>query len=90
MASKKYYKTLSAIQRSDQKLCPFSDVLPVWRNKTSSSPSRDSIGYTRKTVSRKYYKSLSSIQRSDQNLWPFLVVISVRRGKPSLQRVRIP
>jgi hypothetical protein len=34
-----YCKTLSAIQRSDQKFWHFSAVLPVWSDKTSSSTS---------------------------------------------------
>ena len=36
-ASGTYCKTLSAIQRSDQKFWPFSAVILVWRHKTSSS-----------------------------------------------------
>jgi len=66
-----YCKTLNAIQRWDQKFSPFSAVIPVWRDKTSSSPSRDSKGTSRKTASGKYFKTLSVIQRSDQNFWPF-------------------
>jgi hypothetical protein len=56
---------MSTIQRSDQNLWPFSAVIPVWRDKTSSSTSRDSIGNTRKTVSENYLKTMSTIQRSD-------------------------
>jgi hypothetical protein len=68
---------MSTIQRSDQKLWPFWAVIPVWRDNTSSSTSRDSIDTTRKTASRNYYKTLTTIQRSDQNLWPFWAVITV-------------
>jgi len=50
-ASRNYYKTFMAIQRSDQKLLPFSPVIPVWSDKTSNSSSRDSIGNTRKKAS---------------------------------------
>jgi hypothetical protein len=70
-ASRNYCKTLSAIQRSDQKLWTFSAFITVWRDKTSSSMSRDSTGNTRKTASGNYYKTLSAIKRSDQKLWPF-------------------
>jgi hypothetical protein len=70
-ASGKYCKTFMAIQRSDQKLRPFSTVIPVWSDKTSYLSSRNSIGNTRKTASGKYCKTLSTIQRSDQKLWPF-------------------
>jgi hypothetical protein len=51
-ASGNYCETLSSIQRSDQKLWPFSTFIPVWRDMTSTSTSRDSIGNTRKTASR--------------------------------------
>jgi len=47
---------MSAIQRSDQKLWPFSPFIPVSRDKTTSSTSRDSIGNTRETVSGNYCK----------------------------------
>jgi len=55
-ATGNYCKTLSAFQRSDQKLCPFSAFIPVWRDKTSSSTRRDSIFNTRETVSGNYCK----------------------------------
>jgi len=61
----------------------FSAVIPVWRDKTSSSTSRDSIGSTRKQASGNYCKYLRSIQRSDQKLWPFSDVIPVSRDKTS-------
>jgi hypothetical protein len=80
-SSRNYCKTLSAIQWSDQKLWPFSAVIAVRRDKTSSSTSRDSICNTRKTAFRNYCKTLSAIQRSDQKLWPFSAVIPVRRDK---------
>ena len=47
-ASGNYCKTLSAIQRSDNKLWPFIAVIPLWPDKTSSLTRRDYIGYTRK------------------------------------------
>jgi hypothetical protein len=37
MAFEKYSRTLSAIQRSDQKFWSFSAVFPVWRDQISSS-----------------------------------------------------
>jgi len=76
-------KTLSPIQRSDQKLWPFSAVIAVLHDNTSSSTSKDSMGNTRKTAFGNYYKTLSAIQRSDQKLWPISAVIPVRRDKTS-------
>jgi hypothetical protein len=87
-ASENYCKTLSAIQRSDQKLWPYSTVIPVWSNKTSYSSSRNSIGNTRKTASGNYCKTLSAIQRSDQKLWPYSAVIPVWRDKTSFSTSR--
>jgi len=43
-------------------------VILVWRHKTSSSTSRDSIDSTRKWASGNYCKYLSAIQQSDQKL----------------------
>jgi len=60
---RKLRKTLSAIQRSDQKLWPSSAFIPVWRDMTSTSTSRDSIGTTRKTASGNNCETLSAIQR---------------------------
>jgi hypothetical protein len=77
MVSENYLKTMSAIQRSDQKLWPFLPVIAGWRDKTSASTSRDSIGNTMKKVSGNYLKTMSAIQQSDQNLWPFSAVIPV-------------
>jgi hypothetical protein len=74
---------MSAIQRSDQNLWPFSAVILVWRDKTSSATSRDSIGNTRKTASGNYSKILSAIQRSNQKLWPFWAVITIWRDNTS-------
>jgi len=55
----------------------------VWRDKTSSSTSRDSIGISRKTGSENYCQTLSAIQRSDQKLGPVSAVIPVWRDKTS-------
>ena len=82
-ASGYYCKYLSAIQHSNQKLWRFSAVIPVWRDNTSSSTSRDSICTTRKTASENYCRTLSAIQRSIQNLRPFSAVIPVWRDKTS-------
>jgi len=60
-ASGNYCKTFSAIQRSDQKLWPFSAVIPVLSDKTSYSSSRDSIGNTMKTASGNYCKTFMAI-----------------------------
>jgi hypothetical protein len=65
------------------KLWPFSAFIPVWRDMTSSSTSRDSIGTTRKMASRNYCKTLSAIQRSDQMLSPFSPVIPAWLHKAS-------
>jgi hypothetical protein len=85
-----YCNYLSTIQRSDQKLWPFSAVIRVWRDKTSSSPSKDSIGTLRKTRFGNNCKYLRAIQRSDQKLRPFSAVIPVWRAKPLVQREGIP
>jgi hypothetical protein len=74
---------LTAIQLSDKKLWPFSAVILVWRDKTSSSTSRDSIGTSRKIGSGNYCKTLSTIQLPDQNLWHISAVIPVLRDKTS-------
>jgi hypothetical protein len=60
-----------------------SAVISVWRDKTSSSTSRDSIGTSRKTGSGNYWKTLRAIQRLDQKLWSFSAVIPVWRDKTS-------
>jgi hypothetical protein len=82
-ASGYYCKTFMAIQRSDQKLWPFSTVIPVWNDKTSYSSSRDSIGNTRKTASGNYCETFMANQRSDQKLWPFSPIIPVWSDKTS-------
>jgi len=68
---------MSAIQLLDQNLWPFWAIIPFWRDKTSYSTSRDSIGNTRETVSENYLKTVTAIQRMDQKLWPFWAVITV-------------
>jgi len=75
-ASGNYSETLSAIQRSDQMLWPFSPVIPACLHKASSSTSRDSISTTRKTASGNYCETLSAIQLSDQMLSPFFTCYS--------------
>ena len=57
--------------------------MPVQRDHTSSSSSRDSIGTTRKTAVGNKCRTLSAIQRSDQNLWPFSAFIPVQRHHTS-------
>jgi len=59
------------------KVKALSAVILVWRDKTSSLMSRDSIGTSRKTGSGNNCKTLRAIQRSDQKLWPFSTVIPV-------------
>jgi hypothetical protein len=76
-------KYWSAIQRWDHNLWHFSAVIPVWRHKTSSSTSRDSIGSPKNRASGYYCKYLSAIQRCDQKLWRFSAVILVSRDKTS-------
>jgi hypothetical protein len=76
------------IQRSDQKLWPFSAVIPVSIDKTSYSSSRDSFGSTMKTASGNYCKTFMAIQRSEQKLWPFSPVIPVWSDKTSYSASR--
>jgi hypothetical protein len=71
IASPNYCKTLSTIQRSDQKLELYSLVTLVYRDWTFASQSRDSIGTTRKMASRNSCKNSGVIQRSDQTLRRF-------------------
>jgi len=73
---------MTVIQRSELNLWPFSAFIPVWRDRTSSSTSTDSIG-TRRTASGNYCKTLSAIQRSNQKLWPFLAVFAVLHDSTS-------
>jgi len=87
-ASGNYCETLSAIQRSDQMLWPFSPVIQVWHHKASSSTIRDSISNTRKSASRNYCKTWSAIQRSDKKIWPFSPVIPVWLHKASSSTIR--
>jgi len=68
-------KSLTAIQRSDQKLWPFRTVTQAWRDQTSKSPSMHSTSTQWKRASGNSSKSLTAIQRSDQKLWPFRTVI---------------
>jgi len=79
-----------AIQRSGQKVWPFSTVIPVWSDKTSYSSSRDSIGNTRKTASGNHNQTFIGIQRSDQNYCPFPLLFRSCVTIPSIQRVGIP
>jgi hypothetical protein len=60
-ASGKYCKTFMAIQRSNQKLWPFSTVILVWSDETSYSSSRDSMGNAMKTESVNYCKTFMAI-----------------------------
>jgi hypothetical protein len=78
-------KYLRPIQRSDQKLWPFSAVIPVWHHKTSSSTIRDYIGSKRKRASGNYCKYLSAIQQSDQKLWPFQLLFRSGATRHPLQ-----
>jgi len=90
-ASENYCKTLSAIQRSDQKLWPCSTVIPVWRDNTSYSASRDSMGNTRKTASGNYYKTFS--WRSNgriKSYGPFQLLFWSGATRPPIHRVGIP
>jgi hypothetical protein len=67
-ASRNYCETLSAIQRSDQKLWQFSPVIPFWLHKASSSTSKDSIGTTRKTASGNYSKKYERDSKVGSNV----------------------
>jgi hypothetical protein len=54
-------KSLTAIQRSDQKVC-VQTVTQAWRDQTSSSPSIDSSSTPSKRASGNSSKSLPAIQ----------------------------
>jgi len=74
---------MSAIQRSDQKLWPFSPVIPVWLHKASSSTSRDSIGTPRKTPSGNYSKKYERDPTVGSNVMALSAVILVWLNKVS-------
>jgi len=76
-------KSLTEIQRSDQKLWPFQTVTLAWRDQTSSSPSIDSTSTTWKRASGNISKSLTAIQRSDQKLWLFRTLSQAWRDQTS-------
>jgi hypothetical protein len=59
-------KSLTGIQRSNQKLWPFRTVSQAWRDQTSSSPSIDSSSTACKSASGNSSKSSTAIQRSHQ------------------------
>jgi hypothetical protein len=83
MATGNSCKNLSVIQQSNQKLWPFSAVIPVWRIKTSLQLERQDLLFKSrvpyilqgKTASRNSCKNLSIIQRWDQKLWLFSAFI---------------
>jgi len=77
------------IQRSDQKLWAFS-AIPVWRNKTSSWTSRDSIGTTRKTASWNSCKIWARSNGRIKSYGPFQLLFRYGAPRPPLQRVGIP
>jgi esterase/lipase len=62
-ASRNYYKNLTTIKRSVQKLRRFWTVTLVEHDETCSLLSSDFIATTRKTTSGHYCKNLSTIQR---------------------------
>jgi hypothetical protein len=83
-------KSLTAIQRLDQKLWPFRTVTQAWSDQTSSSYSVDSSSTPCKRASENSSKSLTAIQRSDQKLWPFRTVTQAWATRPHHHRVSIP
>jgi len=89
-ASGNYCKTLSAIQRSDQRLWPFSAVIPVWRAKTSSSTSRDSMGSTRKRTPETTVKHWARSNGRIKSYGPFQLLFRSGAKKPPIQGVGIP
>jgi hypothetical protein len=82
--------SLTAIQRSEQKLWPFRTVTQAWCVQTPSSTSIDSSSTPRKRASGNCNKSLPAIQRSDQKLWPFRTVTQAWATRPHHHRVSIP
>jgi len=76
-------KSLTAIQRSDQKLWPFRTVTQAWCDQTSSSSSIHSSSSLWKRASGNSSKTFTAIQRSDQKLWPFRTVTQAWRDQAS-------
>jgi hypothetical protein len=64
-------KSLTWIQRSNQKLWPFRTVSQAWHDQTSSSPSIDSSPTACKRAAGNSSKSLTGIQQSNQKFWTF-------------------
>ena len=83
-------KSLTAIQRSDQKLWPFRTVTQAWRDQTSSSPRIDSSSTQWKRASGNSSNSLNAIQPSDQKLWHFEPFLKPDATRPHHHRVSIP
>jgi len=88
-AFENYCKTLSAIQRSDQKLWPYSTVIPVWSDKTSYSSSRNSIGNTRKTASETTVKLSWRSNGRIKSYGPFQLFFRSGATRPPIHRVGI-
>jgi len=89
-ASGNYCKTLSGIQRSDQKLWPFSAVIPVWSDKTSYSLSRHSIRNTRKRPPETTVKLWARSNGRIKSYGPFQLLFRSRATRPPIHRVGIP
>jgi len=88
-ASRKSYKILRVIQRSDQKLCSFRSSTLVSSDETYTSPSSDSTSTPRQTASGNSSKILRVIQRSDQKLCLFEPVLWSRARRPTPHQVAI-
>ena len=79
-----------ANQRSDQKLWPFSTVIPVWSDKTSYSSSRDSTGNTMKTAFGNYWKLSWRSNSRIKSYGPFQLLFRSRATWRPIHRVGIP
>jgi len=89
-ASRKFSKSLIAIQRSDRKLWHFRIIAQARRDHTSSSPRIDSLSTPWKRASGNSSKSMIAIQRSDRKLWPFEPSMKPGSTRPHHHRVSIP
>ena len=76
-------KSLTAIQRSDQKLWPFRTVTQAWRVR----PHHHQVSIPHQLHAKGHpensSKSLIAIQRSDHKLWPFRTVTQACRDQTS-------
>ena len=83
-------KSLTAIQRSDQKLWPFQTVTQAWRDHASSSPSIVSSSTQWKRASGNSSNSLTANNGRIKSYGHFEPLLKPGATKPHLHRVSIP